>query len=259
MPRRLMVAGNWKLHKTITESRDLAGEIAQGLARDDLDVLVAPTFVALEAVARRLEGTPVLLAAQNIFWQDQGAYTGEVSGPMIKAAGATHVIIGHSERRQYFGETETTVARRIAAARRAGLTPIVCIGETLDQREAGQTEGVLHSQLAGALAGMAPHDMDRLILAYEPVWAIGTGRTASTQQVTDVHAAIRTWLATRFNKQVANHCRILYGGSVKPANAAGLLAQAEVDGALVGGASLNAADFLAIINASGAKGAEARG
>lgn len=249
MARRLMVAGNWKLHKTIAESVALAGEVAQGLARDDIDVLVAPTFVALEAVARRLEGTPVLLAAQNLFWEDQGAFTGEVSGPMIKAAGATHVIIGHSERRQYFGESEKSVARRITAARRAGLTPIVCVGETLDEREASQTEGVLESQLAGALAGMGPEDMDGLIMAYEPVWAIGTGLTASQEQAAEAHAAIRAWLGTRFNKQVANNCRILYGGSVKPANAAGLLGQSEVDGALVGGASLSAADFLGIIGA----------
>jgi len=223
--------------------------VRQGLKRSDLDVLVAPTFCALEAVARELDGSPVLLGAQNIFWEDQGAYTGEISGPMLKAAGASHVIVGHSERRQYFGETEKTVNLRLQAALRAGLTPILCVGETQAEREADATQGVLESQLAGALAGFTPEQAERLIIAYEPVWAIGTGLTASQEQAAQAHALIRSWLAGRFNKALAEETIILYGGSVKPANAAGLLGQEEVDGALVGGASLTAEDFLGIIQA----------
>jgi triosephosphate isomerase len=168
---------------------------------------------------------------------------------MIAAAGASHVIVGHSERRQYFGETEKTCALRVAAALAAGLIPILCVGETQDEREAGRTEGVLESQLAGALAGMGKDQAAKLILAYEPVWAIGTGLTASDRQAQDVHRHIRSWMAGRFDKEVANTCRILYGGSVKPANAAGLLRQEDVDGALVGGASLTAEDFLGIVEA----------
>lgn len=250
MARRLMVAGNWKLHKTIDEATALAGELKDGLKRDDLDVLVAPTFIALDAVAKRLAGSPILLAAQNIYYQDQGAYTGEVSGPMIAAAGAGHVIIGHSERRLYFNESEKTVALRIAAAKRSGLIPIVCVGETIEEREADQTQGVLHSQLAGGLAGLQAADMAGIILAYEPVWAIGTGLSASEQQAAEVHATIRRWLGAQFGQGVAQDCRILYGGSVKGSNAAGLLGQEDVDGALVGGASLTAADFLDIIKAA---------
>lgn len=250
MARRLMVAGNWKMHLTVEESVGLAGAVAEGLKRDDLDVLVAPTFPALHAVAQRLKGTAVLLAAQNLYWETQGAFTGEVSGPMIAATGAGYVLVGHSERRQYFGETEKTCALRLAAARAAGLIPILCVGETIDEREGGRTEGVLESQLAGALAGVNLETGNELLLAYEPVWAIGTGLTASEQQAQDAHAHIRAWLNGRFNKEVANTCRILYGGSVKPANAAGLLRQRDVDGALVGGASLTAADFLGIIEAA---------
>ncbi len=250
MARRLMIAGNWKMHKTVAESVELARGVKQGLKRSDLDVLVAPTFCALEAVARELAGSPVLLGAQNIFWEDQGAYTGEISGPMLKAAGASHVIVGHSERRQYFGETEKTVNLRLQAALRAGLTPILCVGETQAQREADATQGVLESQLAGALAGFTPEQAERLIVAYEPVWAIGTGLTASREQAAQAHALIRSWLAARFNKALAEAAIILYGGSVKPANAAGLLGQDEVDGALVGGASLTAEDFLGIIEAA---------
>jgi triosephosphate isomerase len=250
MSRRLMVAGNWKMHLTVAESVELAGAVAGGLERDDLDVLVAPTFPALYPVAQCLEDSRVLLAAQNLYWENQGAFTGEVSGAMIAAAGADHVLVGHSERRQLFGETEKTCALRLAAALDAGLTPILCVGETIDEREGGRTEGVLESQLAGALAGMGPDQAEKLILAYEPVWAIGTGLTASEEQAQEAHAHIRAWVQGRFNEKVANTCRILYGGSVKPANAAGLLRQRDVDGALVGGASLTARDFLGIIKAA---------
>lgn len=250
MSRKLMIAGNWKMHKTVAESVELAGQVADGLQRSDLEVLVAPTALAVHAVGQRLAGGPVLLAGQNLYWQDQGAYTGEVSGPLLKAAGASHVILGHSERRQYFGETEKTVNLRLKAALACGLAPIVCVGETLEERQSEATEGVLTSQLAGALAGLSAEGLGGMILAYEPVWAIGTGLTASDEQANQAHAFIRHWLAWRFDKAVANSTRILYGGSVKPANAAGLLGQAEVDGALVGGAALAASDFLGIINAA---------
>jgi triosephosphate isomerase len=247
--RRKLIAGNWKLHKTVEESLALAGELAEGLKRQDLDVLVCPTFPALYPVAQRLTGTAVKVGAQNLHWEDQGAFTGEVSGPLLKAAGAQFVIIGHSERRQLFGETERSVAKRLAAAWRAGLTPILCVGELLEERQGGQTEGVLESQLAGALAGVSTDQAAGLVVAYEPVWAIGTGLTASDAQVNQAHAHIRGWLSYRFDKQLADAAKILYGGSVKPANAAGLLNQGEVDGVLVGGAALTADSFLGIIQA----------
>ena len=249
MARRLLVAGNWKMHKTVEESVALAGELKQGFSRDDLDMLVAPTLPALKPVADELAGSNIFIAGQNLFWEEQGAYTAEVSGPMLKAAGAGHVIIGHSERRQYFGETEKTVCLRLHAALKAGLAPIVCIGETLEEREGGQMGDVLESQLSGGLAGLGAEAAKGIILAYEPVWAIGTGKTASDGQANEAHAHIRGWMASHFDKDVADSVQILYGGSVKPANAAGLLGQEEVDGALVGGASLTAKDFLGIIQA----------
>lgn len=249
MSRRLMVAGNWKLHKTVDESVALASQLIQGFKRDDLDILVAPTFPAIYPVAQAAKGSPLLVAGQNLYWQDQGAFTAEVSGPLLKAAGASHVIIGHSERRQYFGETEKTVNLRTMAALKAGLTPIVCVGETLEEREANQTGDVLESQMAGGLAGLDLQQAAKLIIAYEPVWAIGTGMTASEDQADEAHAQIRAWLGRRFDKNIENSARILYGGSVKPANAAGLLNREHVDGALVGGASLTAQDFLGIIEA----------
>jgi len=250
MARRLMVAGNWKLHMTVAESVLLAQEVAEGLKRDDLDVLVAPTYLALNAVAQAMEGSPVVVAAQDLYWEDKGAFTGQISAPLIKGAGATHVIIGHSERRQFFGETERTVSLRLGAALTHGLTPILCVGETLAEREAGQTTDVLESQMAGGMAGLGPGRASRLIIAYEPVWAIGTGKTASQEQANDAHADIRAWLERRHGGQVAEAARILYGGSVKPGNAAGLLGQEHVDGALVGGASLKSEDFLGIIAAA---------
>lgn len=249
MARRKLIAGNWKMYKSVAESVELAKAVAAGHKRSDLDALVAPTFLALHPVAQALAGTSVLVAAQNLFWENEGAFTGEVSAPLIKAAGASHVIIGHSERRQFFGESERTVNRRLLAALTGGLVPILCVGEVLAERETGQTEGVLESQLAGALAGMSSEQASQVIIAYEPVWAIGTGKTASDEQANQAHAHIRRWMAYRFNQALAEMTKILYGGSVKPANAAGLLSQGEVDGVLVGGASLTAASFLGIIEA----------
>ncbi len=250
MSRKIMIAGNWKMYKTVPEAVELASGVAKGLDNPACDVLVCPNSLALEEVAKAVAGTPVMVGGQNLYWQDQGAFTAEVSGPMLKSAGASHVIIGHSERRQYFGETEKTVNLRIGAALKHGLVPVMCIGETIDERKGGKTEGVLASQLAGGLAGFSAGDIATLILAYEPVWAIGTGETATDEQAQETHAFIRAWMAQNFDNDVANSCRILYGGSVKPANAAGLLRQPDVDGALVGGASLEAESFLGIIAAA---------
>jgi triosephosphate isomerase len=245
-----LIAGNWKMHKTVEESLALAKALAQGLQRRDVEVLVAPTSLALAPVAQLLKATDIKVAGQNIYWQDSGAYTGEISAPLLKGAGASHVLIAHSERRQYFGETEKTACLRLKKALAVQLTPILCIGETLEERESGQTRDVLESQLSGALAGFGRGEAEAMIFAYEPVWAIGTGKTASDQQANEAHAMVRDWLKRRFGGQTAEKALILYGGSVKPANAASLLAQSQINGALVGGASLAAEDFLAIVNAA---------
>jgi triosephosphate isomerase len=250
MARRKMIAGNWKMHKTVEESVHLAQALVRG-AGAEAEVLLAPTALALSRVAEVIKGSPLLLAGQNLYWQDNGAYTGEISAPLLKAAGATHVLVGHSERRQLFGETEKTANLRLRAALKHELTPVLCLGETLEEREQEQTEDVLTSQLAGALAGFTRNLAARVIIAYEPVWAIGSGKTASDAQANQAHGFIRSWLAGRFGAALAEAAVILYGGSVKPAGAASLLAQSEVDGALVGGASLQAEDFLAIIRAAG--------
>jgi triosephosphate isomerase len=243
-----LIAGNWKMHKSVKESLELAEALLKGLSRTDVDVLIAPTSLAIAPLADLLRGTAIKLAGQNIYWQDQGAYTGEISAPLLKAAGASYVLVAHSERRQYFFETEKTACLRVQAALKHELIPVLCIGETLEEREAGQTRDVLESQLSGALAGFSKAQAGRMIYAYEPVWAIGTGITATDEQANEAHGFVRAWLQTRFGKDVAEKSPILYGGSVKPANAKGLLKQKDVDGALVGGASLQAEDFLAIIN-----------
>jgi triosephosphate isomerase len=249
MTRRKMIAGNWKMHKTVDESVTLAQALLGGL-RADVEVLLAPTALALHRVAEVIKGSPLLLAGQNIYWRDSGAYTGEISAPLLKAAGASHVLVAHSERRQLFGETEKSASLRLRAALQHDLIPILCLGETLEDRKQEQTEDVLASQLAGALAGLEKPLAARVIIAYEPVWAIGSGLSASDAQANQAHGFIRSWLGKRFDPGLAQNTTILYGGSVKPAGAASLLAQSEVDGALVGGASLQAADFLAIIQAA---------
>ena len=247
MARQKFVCGNWKLHKTVAEATALVKELCDGLAGDArVQVAVAPTFTALSAVGVALRGTPIELAAQDVHWEVQGAFTGEVSAPMLADVGVKHGIVGHSERRQYFGETDETVRRKIGALLAAGVRPIVCVGELLAEREAGRTMEVVGRQVRGALAGLAPEALAALTLAYEPVWAIGTGKTATTAQAQEVHAAIRAILR-ELGGPVADSIRIQYGGSVKPENAAELLSQPDVDGALVGGASLKAKDFLAIV------------
>lgn len=251
--RRPFIAGNWKMHKTGSEAAAYIEELKRLLPSGlDVDVALAPSFTALGKAVEAAKDSPILIAAQNVFWEEAGAYTGEVSVPMLLDLGLKWVIIGHSERRQYFGETDETVNRRLKAALRGGLHPIVCIGETLEQREAEQTFQVLSGQLNQGLSEVSLEDAKNLTIAYEPVWAIGTGRTATPEIAQTAHAFIREELAGIFNKELANSIRILYGGSVKSANASVLLAQADIDGALVGGASLKPDDFLGIINFKGA-------
>jgi len=247
--RRLFIAGNWKMNKDLAGAVELSAALKAGAGdRTDLDVGVFPPYVYLPAVVDALRGSRIIVGAQNLHPEPKGAFTAEVSGPMILDVGATHVIIGHSERRRLFGETDEGVNLKLKAALGCGLKPIVCIGETLEQREAGSTEQVVAAQLEGALRDLTVEQARGLVLAYEPVWAIGTGVTATPQQAQEVHAFIRSRLVERFTPDVAASVRIQYGGSVKPTNAADLLGQEDIDGALVGGASLDADSFLRIIN-----------
>lgn len=244
-----LIVGNWKMHNTAAETAALLSALVPQVAPalTDREAAVAPSFTALETAARVLKDTPIGLAAQNLHHETHGAFTGEVSGPMLAAAGCRYVIVGHSERRQYFGETDRDVAAKIGAARRDGLTAIVCVGESLAERERGDTLAVISRRIRGALAGQSATDVAGLVIAYEPIWAIGTGRTASPQQAQEVHAAIRATLAELGDRPGADAVRILYGGSVKPDTVDGLMAQPDIDGALVGGASLQAASFARIV------------
>jgi len=244
-----VIAGNWKMHKTLAEARALSQEIRDGAGQvTHCQIVLAPPYTALAAVAEVIRGTSLILGAQNVHWEAQGAYTGEISIPMLEDAGCGAVILGHSERRQHFVETDETVNRRLRAVMRSSLTPIVCIGETLAQREDGSYHAVLSQQLAGGLDLLTHQDLLRIILAYEPVWAIGTGRTASPEIAQEVHRSIRTWLAQRFGDETARKVRILYGGSIKPENISDLMRQPDIDGGLVGGACLEAKSFLRIIH-----------
>jgi triosephosphate isomerase len=249
--RTPFVVGNWKLHKTIAESLALVTELKNQLgAVKGVDYGVAPVFTALAAVAKRIEGSPLQLAGQDCHWEDKGAFTGEVSAGLLADAGCGWAIVGHSERRQMFGDTNDGVGKKARAALAAGLGAIVCVGETERERDTGDTTRVVDAQLAGALAGLDAGAGDKLVIAYEPVWAIGTGRTATPAQAQEVHAHIRGRLAERFGAALAQAIRIQYGGSVKPSNAAQLMAERDIDGALVGGASLAADDFVAIVKAA---------
>ena len=249
MPGRVpLLAGNWKMHQAPAAAAQLAAALRVRL--HDVrgrDIVVAPPFPALAVVAEQLRGTPIAVAAQNLFWEDWGAYTGEVSAPMLIDCGCTYVIIGHSERRQYFGETDETVARKLRAALHHGLMPIACVGETLDQREAKLTLSVIDAQIRGALGTFDAAEIARMTVAYEPVWAIGTGKVATPEQAQEVHAAIRRLIGDLAGADVARNLRILYGGSVKPDSIDALMRQPDLDGALVGGASLNADDFARIV------------
>jgi triosephosphate isomerase len=249
MSRTPVIAGNWKMHGARGEAVALAGALATnvGHARGR-EVVIAPPFTALEAVAQAIAGTAIRLSAQNVHWEPKGAYTGEISAPMLREASCTHVIIGHSERRQYFGETNETVNRRLHAALGAGLVPIVCVGETLAEREAEATAAVIARQVETAFAGVRSEQIAGSIIAYEPVWAIGTGHTATPGQAQEVHHAIRRQLVALASATTADRVRILYGGSVKPDNIDALMAEPDIDGALVGGASLEAAAFTRIVH-----------
>jgi len=219
MDRKPLIAGNWKMHATLQEARELASAVVQAAAKvSDRDVMIAPPYTALAAVASVLSGTSVQLGAQNVHWEDKGAFTGEISAVMLKDVGCTMAIVGHSERRHVFGETDFMINRRIGGALQSGLIPVFCVGETLEQREAGQTLKVLEDQVRAGLAGVEPSDGDRMVVAYEPVWAIGTGKTATEAQAQEAHAFIRSLLADLFEKNIAAQIRILYGGSVKPEN-----------------------------------------
>jgi triosephosphate isomerase len=247
--RKPVIAGNWKMYKNPAETRTFLEALIPLVARAaHADVVVCPPFTGLAAAVDAARSTNIEIGAQDVFWLKEGAYTGEVSAPMLAAAGCRWVIIGHSERRQYFAETDETVLKKTLAALEAGLKPIVCVGEKLDQREAGSTEAVLAAQFSGSLAKLAPDQFARLVIAYEPVWAIGTGKTATPEIAADAHRFLRSQVASRFGPEAAGACRILYGGSVKPDNIKGLMAQPELDGALVGGASLDPASFSSLVN-----------
>jgi len=247
--RKPVIAGNWKLYKTSAEALELVNNLAPLVRQThDVEVIVAPVFTVLSDVARSLSGSNMCLAGQDCFWEEEGAYTGEVSPKMLKDAGCSHVIIGHSERRQYFGETDETVNRKIRAALEGGLTVLFCIGETLEEREADKTFVILKKQISGGLAGITKDQIKNIIVAYEPVWAIGTGRTATENQAQEAHSFIREFLSGLFDNGTSDAIRILYGGSVKPENIKGLMVQPDIDGALVGGASLKAESFAAIVN-----------
>jgi triosephosphate isomerase len=251
MPRPKFIAGNWKMYTTRAAAQELAAAVAKGVpAGTATRVAVCPPFPWLTAVAEVLTNSPVALGAQNCHYESEGAFTGEVSPQMLLDAGCGYVIVGHSERRHGLGESDGLLNKKARAALAAGLAVIFCVGELLDEREAGRTEGVLDAQLTNGLAGIPAEQMGKLVIAYEPVWAIGTGRVATTDQAQQAHAFIRKKIAGLFGENVAGSLLIQYGGSVKPDNASGLLSQPDVDGALVGGASLNADSFLAIVAAA---------
>ncbi|HLV96449.1 MAG TPA: triose-phosphate isomerase [Candidatus Acidoferrales bacterium] len=247
--RRPVIAGNWKMYKTREETRaffDVFKPLVAGAQK--CDIVVAPPFTALETAVEAARGSPIAVAAQNMYWEKEGAFTGEISARMLVEMGCGGVIIGHSERRQYFGETDEWVNRKTRAALAASLMPIVCVGETLAEREGNQAQAVLKRQFEGGMAALTGEDFSRILVAYEPVWAIGTGRTATPEVAAESHGYIRELAVARFGLDQASAVRILYGGSVKPDNIKGLMAQVEIDGALVGGASLDAKSFAAIVN-----------
>ncbi len=247
--RRRVITGNWKMHKTIREAVDFVEKFKPWVARiGHCEVIVAPPFTALRAVAEAVKGSQIGVAAQDVHWDKEGPHTGDVSPMMLLDAGCTHVIIGHSERRQEHSETDEQVNRKLKAVVAAGLTAVVCVGETLAQREKGETREVLQRQFQGGLDGLTPPEFSRIMIAYEPVWAIGTGRTATPEMAAESHRYLRQLARQKFSQSEASQVRILYGGSVKPDNIGGLMAQEEIDGVLVGGASLDVESFVSIVN-----------
>ncbi len=248
--RKKVVAGNWKMNKTTADAVDLASGIKMDLGEyQDVDVVLCPPFTALQSVGETIANTTIKLGAQNMHWENSGAYTGEISAGMLRDLYCRYVILGHSERRALFGEDDETVNRKVKAALAATLTPIVCVGETLAQRQAEQTQAVVTSQVRGSLADLGD-GLGKVIVAYEPVWAIGTGLTATPEQAQEVHALVRATLAEMGGEEVASTIRIQYGGSVKPSNAEGLFAQPDIDGGLIGGASLEARSFVEVVKAA---------
>jgi triosephosphate isomerase (TIM) len=247
--RKFVIAGNWKMNLNVAQSVELAKEIAAGypVADANVDVVVTPTNLATAAVVEAVKGSGVKIAVQDVHWEDQGAFTGKISVDMVSDLGVEYVILGHSEQRQFFGETDETVNKKTLKVISAGLTPMVCIGETLDEREGGNLETVLSTQIKGAYASISAEDALKTVVAYEPVWAIGTGVTASDEQAQDTQAFVRSVLAELYGAEVSEKISIQYGGSMKPGNATGLLGQKDIDGGLIGGASLKAEMFLAII------------
>ena len=249
--RKLIIAGNWKMNKTVAEGLDLVQSLKRDLANvKEVDVVVCPPYTALSEVSKTILDSNIRLGAQNMSENGPGAFTGEIAAEMLKEFSVRYVILGHSERRQFQKETDALVAKKALAAHAASLKPIVCVGETLAEREANATEEVVGTQVRGSLAGLTAQQVEETVIAYEPVWAIGTGKTATSQQAQDVHAFIRKTLASMFDEAVAKRVRIQYGGSVKPANARELMSQPDVDGALVGGASLEARSFADIVKNS---------
>jgi triosephosphate isomerase len=243
------MAGNWKMYKTPAETTAFFEAFKPLVEKSEhCEIVICPPFTNLAAAVEAVKGTRIAVGAQNIAWAKEGAFTGEISGPMIRAVGATHAIVGHSERRQYFAETDETVLKRTQAALEFGLSPIVCVGERLEDRESGKTEAVLVRQFKDGIAGLTAEQFAKIVIAYEPVWAIGTGKTATPEIAEDAHRVIRAQAAAKFGKAAADAVRILYGGSVKPTNTKILMSQPDIDGVLVGGASLDAASFAAIVN-----------
>ncbi len=251
--RRKLIAGNWKMNKTSAEATALVADIVAAVGRQaEVDVVVCPPFTSLESAGKALEGSTVKLGAQNMHPEASGAFTGEISAGMLRALFATHVILGHSERRAYFGETDAFINKKVLAALKNQLKPILCVGETLAEREAGSTLKVVQTQLEAGLEGVSKELAATVVIAYEPVWAIGTGKVATTEQAQEVHAFIRGLLVKLFGDAVAQKVRILYGGSMKPSNAPDLLAQKDIDGGLIGGAALEARSFVELVTAAAA-------
>jgi triosephosphate isomerase len=251
--RKKLIAGNWKMNKTSADAIALVSDLVATIGRQtDVDVVVCPPFTSIEAVAKSIDGSNVKLGAQNMHPEASGAFTGEVSAPMLRALFATHVILGHSERRAYFAETDAFINKKVLAALKNQLKPILCVGETLAEREAGSTLKVVQTQLEAGLEGVSKDLAPSVVIAYEPVWAIGTGKVATTEQAQEVHAFIRGLLTKLFTEPVAQKVRILYGGSMKPSNASELLAQKDIDGGLIGGASLEARSFVELVTAAAA-------
>ncbi|AFS78104.1 triosephosphate isomerase TpiA [Gottschalkia acidurici 9a] len=245
--RKPFIAGNWKMHKTINESVELVREIKAKIKDSDVEVAVCVPFTSLNEVKKEIQETNIKLGAQNMHWEESGAFTGEVSGAMLKEIGVDYVILGHSERRQYFGETDETVNKKIKKALEYNINPIFCVGETLEQRESGIDREIIKGQVIKGLEDISSEDLERIVIAYEPIWAIGTGKTASKEDANSMISFIRETLKEKYDSEVSQKVRIQYGGSVKPDNVSEIMSQSDIDGALVGGASLKSDDFLALV------------